>query len=290
MSRQGWCPNGHGHFDGWACPMCSLIEESRAREERDRKEREKRERREKKEREDRQREEDQRREQEREEVPEESEEEISKRHRYYFAVLRECQNNFKDGCSKAAKLILSNHFSAAETELLSLIHNVEKPYTDGIFYDNELLPHFLLFEVRSRSGIDGIAELQKGLMGRRFKETLSASLEQFQKVLRLGCCPDSLKLALKTLQPWTNACAFCEESMNMSTCYMCGKKFCSQHGQVLETHQYKWHRCQEHLLIRRKTGFINILTLLKCFILTSYYHGVLADNAEQVNEARSRGF
>jgi hypothetical protein len=72
--------------------MCTLVEESRAREKRERKEREKSEKREKKEREDReyrQREEDQREEQEREEMSESEIEDICARSRAIMALSRE---------------------------------------------------------------------------------------------------------------------------------------------------------------------------------------------------------
>lgn len=293
MSQQSWCPNGHGAFTGFTCPICALIEESRAREERERKEREKADKKRRAE-EERQRLEEQRREeQESEDEYEESEEEALAKFRSAMASWRERSQRFNEGCDKAAKLILSEKFDDAMNQIRLVINDIKTSGSDRKYDSIALLPYFLLFEIRSRTGIDGTAELLKDVKdvvitrGMRWKLPTS-SLEQLKKIIGQERYPERLRYALKTLRPWTSACAFCEESDHMSRCYVRGKTFCSQHGQIISAYEYRWHRCQEHLLIPEKFGEIDTLvffpvsSFFKIFGSSQYFHGVIADNVNEV--------
>jgi hypothetical protein len=203
----------HGPFTGFKCPVCNILDESRAREDREREEREKAEKRQE-DREYRQREEDrERRERKQEEERLNAEPDSVTWERARIHCQQENAKNethqrcFNDGCSQAATLILAGQLSEAKTKLLSLIHDVET--LDGSeyqSYDNELLPYFLLFEVRTRNGFDGTATLLKGLARCRagnpyhydsVRSPLATSLTRLQRELGQATYPYGIRVALE---------------------------------------------------------------------------------------------
>ncbi len=202
MSQQSWCTNGHGAFTGFTCPICALIEESRAREERERKEREEEDKKRKAE------EERRRLEEEEEDEYEESKEQIFTDIGEMLACAFSDQKEFKEKCAKAVGMILSGQFRDAESVLLTLIGWAERFSSEGHAPESFFFPHFLLFEVRSFNDIDGTQELVDGLMkvksvfvigrGNDYDSSnyLGDSFADLKKVLGRGGCPRNLEIAL----------------------------------------------------------------------------------------------